>query len=843
MGSEFGRRVPGAQTASPVSDLIAATRGRDDASNLARWWRGAVQLAASLLIGFGIILWIAANWDDIPKFYRFAIVGGALALMVLAAFLARIRVPALVGAFLAAGGLFALIGQTYQTGADPWQLFAVWAVLTLPWALAARHDLLWCCWVVVALVALVLWHATYAGGFMSSRNLGVTLSVWALATVIAVMLSPWSLIRQWIGESSWAFRIAYVLAGSIILQGALSGAFAGRSIGSAYFLGLIALGGAAAALYALKPFEFFLLALTALGIDALLITGLARGILVASRWDMGSTLFIGLMAAAIVSGTGSLLVRIARQNASEVPGVGQLSQSMWPVALLSGFGALLAAIPLISFLGFIVSGLLMRGPGTYIVGAAVLAAGCYAIRSGSQTSFLHQLGVIGLVVGLLLLGFGVYRDLGSHGAIASLIMAAITMGLAAVIGRTWVQAILGMATAIFIGAFAVQLGISDGRASPFRYLRFATGLIATLASAAIVLPVIAKDFAAPIATALEHFREFIGGWAAAALLASILLAGPTFLIGGALGWRAPVTGTPVIGTTSLATLNVGSALLAAIGVGLLHAFRPWMRTILGIGAAVIAVIMAAVIDGLGGLILLGACAILAGRTAISIGAVIGSAWVIGAFYYWLGWPLIDKAKFMFAAGILLAAIAWVSGLVHAPKRLAFPHVEARRSAAPLIAAGAVAIAALAGHSVWSKEAIITTGRQIYLALAPVDPRSLMQGDYMALRFVLPSAKELRERPEPGSVLYAVARLDDRGVAEIARVSDAYPSLAAGEVAILLRAKGGHWIVSTDAWYFKEGTGKKWEAARFGVFRVGSDGTALLINLVDKDLQAIKPEIK
>ena len=24
-------------------------------------------------------------------------------------------------------GLFALIGQIYQTGADPWELFAVWA--------------------------------------------------------------------------------------------------------------------------------------------------------------------------------------------------------------------------------------------------------------------------------------------------------------------------------------------------------------------------------------------------------------------------------------------------------------------------------------------------------------------------------------------------------------------------------------------------------------------------------------------------------------------------------------------------------------------------------------------
>ena len=34
----------------------------------------------------------------------------------------------------------------------------------------------------------------------------------------------------------------------------------------------------------------------------------------------------------------------------------------------------------------------------------------------------------------------------------------------------------------------------------------------------------------------------------------------------------------------------------------------------------------------------------------------------------------------------------------------------------------------------SKEQLLVTGRVVFLELAPVDPRSLMQGDYMALRF-------------------------------------------------------------------------------------------------------------
>ena len=39
-------------------------------------------------------------------------------------------------------------------------------------------------------------------------------------------------------------------------------------------------------------------------------------------------------------------------------------------------------------------------------------------------------------------------------------------------------------------------------------------------------------------------------------------------------------------------------------------------------------------------------------------------------------------------------------------------------------------------SIVAKERIKTHGERIYLELAPVDPRSLMQGDYMALRFAL-----------------------------------------------------------------------------------------------------------
>ena len=53
----------------------------------------------------------------------------------------------------------------------------------------------------------------------------------------------------------------------------------------------------------------------------------------------------------------------------------------------------------------------------------------------------------------------------------------------------------------------------------------------------------------------------------------------------------------------------------------------------------------------------------------------------------------------------------------------------------VIVATLVVLAAVNG-SILAKERIRSTGERIFLALAPVDPRSLMQGDYMALRFAI-----------------------------------------------------------------------------------------------------------
>ena len=56
---------------------------------------------------------------------------------------------------MATGAVLALVGQTYQTGADVWELFAAWAALMLPFAWLSRSTASWVLWLGVANLALM----------------------------------------------------------------------------------------------------------------------------------------------------------------------------------------------------------------------------------------------------------------------------------------------------------------------------------------------------------------------------------------------------------------------------------------------------------------------------------------------------------------------------------------------------------------------------------------------------------------------------------------------------------------------------------------------------------------
>ena len=157
---------------------------------------------------------------------------------------------------------------------------------------------------------------------------------------------------------------------------------------------------------------------------------------------------------------------------------------------------------------------------------------------------------------------------------------------------------------------------------------------------------------------------------------------------------------------------------------------------------------------------------------------------------------------------------------------------------PLLAALATGVIALIliNHTIWQKERILSHGRLIYLPLAPVDPRSIMQGDYMTLQFALVDDLTQKIEQTRSATTVALLNVDPRGVAHLAALGTQKPT--AQQVRFRYRHDNNGVRFGTDAFFFQEGHAQHYEAARFGGFRVDADGHALLTDLYDDKLRRL-----
>ena len=155
----------------------------------------------------------------------------------------------------------------------------------------------------------------------------------------------------------------------------------------------------------------------------------------------------------------------------------------------------------------------------------------------------------------------------------------------------------------------------------------------------------------------------------------------------------------------------------------------------------------------------------------------------------------------------------------------------------LIAAGLVLVLGAAHWSIASRERLLADGNVVLLELAPVDPRALMQGDYMALRFRVAGSLPTGGMPVPAEGAMIVT-LDPARVATFQRLDAPAAPPAAGEQRLRYKIRNNQVRISTNAYFFREGTGDRYRNARYGEFRVGESGEALLVALRDKDYKRL-----
>jgi uncharacterized membrane protein len=167
---------------------------------------GMLPILGAILVGLGVLSFVAANWQDIPHLARFAMI-----LITMVGFYAggeavlRKGGNRHLGISLIAAGLFSfgagiiLVGQMFHMVADDAATFMIWGTAGALLSFIYRHNLL-----------AYLTLAIYSAGQVYSMTEFNTFSLTAYVLTILVMGAYW----RWSGSD----RIAWFSAASVMIQ-------------------------------------------------------------------------------------------------------------------------------------------------------------------------------------------------------------------------------------------------------------------------------------------------------------------------------------------------------------------------------------------------------------------------------------------------------------------------------------------------------------------------------------------------------------------------------------------------------------------------------------------------
>jgi uncharacterized membrane protein len=267
-------------------------------------WLGTIALSAA------VIFFFAFNWDDLGRFAKFGLVEAAMVAGLGASWWLGVDSPpgkaVLLLLSLLAGGLLALSGQTYQTGADTYELFAWWAALIFPWVLVGRFSPLWLFWLGLLNTAVFLYPQ------LSSETEPM---LWTLFGLNSLALIAWEAGHgraPWLRDS-WPPRLIAIASGLMatgLAIHAITDSEAGgmRGLAALAYLGWL---GAIYVWYRHLRADLFMLAGAWLSlivaVTVLLVDVMHFG-------DAGGFLFIGLVVIGMAAGGARVLKSIAAEQ-------------------------------------------------------------------------------------------------------------------------------------------------------------------------------------------------------------------------------------------------------------------------------------------------------------------------------------------------------------------------------------------------------------------------------------------------------------------------------------------------------------------------------------------------
>jgi uncharacterized membrane-anchored protein len=150
----------------------------------------------------------------------------------------------------------------------------------------------------------------------------------------------------------------------------------------------------------------------------------------------------------------------------------------------------------------------------------------------------------------------------------------------------------------------------------------------------------------------------------------------------------------------------------------------------------------------------------------------------------------------------------------------------------------VFIVVAVGLLIVNKEKTLANGQSMLLRLAPVDPRSLIQGDYMILRCAIAGQISETQLNDKG---YIVVSLDENNVGKFVRMHNG-DLLQPGEYLLSYRNRGGLRL-GAESFMFQEGHARRYSKARYGELKVADSGAGVLVGLRGEGFEPLGREHK
>ncbi|WP_265470389.1 GDYXXLXY domain-containing protein [Haemophilus parainfluenzae] len=242
---------------------------------------------------------------------------------------------------------------------------------------------------------------------------------------------------------------------------------------------------------------------------------------------------------------------------------------------------------------------------------------------------------------------------------------------------------------------------------------------------------------------------------------------------------------------------------------------------------------------------------------------------LGGFYYQLSIPLLYKGGLLVSFAVIFAIVTlFLHARYKAPSQSAVENHSVFKTPIWLVGVFVIALLGAVNYKVQQFEDVLATGKPVVLKIAPVDPRSLMQGDYMVLNYAILSefqqsqflsesnesletsesidtgeANEtigIDESSPSGKKAYILVHLDKNHVATFCEEQSEIPTdfkHCTPNVYLPIRYKGWLPELPSQDYFFAEGKGEHYAQAEYAEYRF-KDGILLLARLLDKDLKGL-----